>query len=79
MCQKVTATLSIPQIKIAPEKMHPKGDCIWMIGDNPVTDIRGGREKISAVTCRRFMKAPLLVSTRRLQMPHSANLESSDG
>ena len=39
--------------KIALEKMRPKGDCIWMIGDNPVNDIRGGREKINAVTLQK--------------------------
>jgi putative hydrolase of the HAD superfamily len=40
--------------KIALEKMQPKGDCIWMIGDNPVNDIRGGREKINAVTLQKI-------------------------
>ncbi len=39
--------------KIAIEKMRPKGDCIWMIGDNPVNDIQGGREKINAVTLQK--------------------------
>ena len=33
--------------------MRPKGDCIWMVGDNPVNDIRGGREKINAVTLQK--------------------------
>ena len=36
--------------QIALEKMRPKGDCVWMIGDNPINDIRGAREKINAVT-----------------------------
>jgi HAD superfamily hydrolase (TIGR01549 family) len=40
--------------KIAVEKMRPKGDCIWMVGDNPVCDIRGGREKINAVTLQKI-------------------------
>ena len=39
--------------QIAIEKMRPKGDCIWMIGDNPVNDILGGREKINAVTLQK--------------------------
>ena len=39
--------------KIALEKMRPKGNCVWMIGDNPVNDIRGGREKINAVTLQK--------------------------
>ncbi|MEI7993355.1 MAG: HAD family hydrolase [Methylococcaceae bacterium] len=41
---------------IALEKMRPKGDCIWMIGDNPVNDIRGAREKINAVTLQKLHK-----------------------
>ncbi len=40
--------------KIALEKMRPKGDCIWMIGDNPVNDIRGAREKINAVVLQKI-------------------------
>jgi putative hydrolase of the HAD superfamily len=40
--------------QIAIEKMRPKGDCIWMIGDNPVNDIRGAREKINAVTLQKL-------------------------
>jgi putative hydrolase of the HAD superfamily len=42
--------------KIAIEKMQPKGDCIWMIGDNPINDIRGGKEKINAVTLQKLHK-----------------------
>ena len=40
--------------KMALEKMRPKGDCIWMIGDNSVNDIRGSREKIHAVTLQKI-------------------------
>jgi HAD superfamily hydrolase (TIGR01549 family) len=40
--------------QIALEKMRPNGDCIWMVGDNPVNDIRGAREKINAVTLQKF-------------------------
>lgn len=40
--------------QIALEKMRPKGDCIWMIGDNPENDIRGAREKIAAVTLQKL-------------------------
>ncbi len=36
--------------QIAIEKMRPKGECVWMVGDNPVNDILGAREKINAVT-----------------------------
>ena len=41
---------------IALEKMRPKGKNIWMIGDNPVNDIRGAREKINAVTLQKIHK-----------------------
>lgn len=40
--------------RIALEKMQPKGDCIWMIGDNPINDIKGGKEKINAVTFQKI-------------------------
>ena len=40
--------------QIALEKMKPKGNCIWMIGDNPVNDICGAREKINAVTLQKI-------------------------
>lgn len=39
--------------RIAIDKMRPKGKCIWMIGDNPVNDIQGAREKIEAVTLQK--------------------------
>lgn len=48
--------------EIALEKMCPKGDCIWMIGDNPVNDIRGAREKINAVTLQKVHDGVLLGS-----------------
>ena len=40
--------------KIALEKMQTKGDRIWMIGDNPINDIQGGREQINAVTLQKI-------------------------
>ena len=40
--------------QIALEKMQPKGQCIWMIGDNPINDIRGGKEKINAITLQKI-------------------------
>lgn len=40
--------------QIAMEKMRPKGDCIWMIGDSPENDIRGARENIAAVTLQKM-------------------------
>jgi len=39
---------------IALEKMRPNGNCIWMIGDNPVSDILGARKKINAVTLQKM-------------------------
>jgi putative hydrolase of the HAD superfamily len=40
--------------KIALEKMQPKGDCIWMIGDNAVNDMAGAKEKIGAITLQKI-------------------------
>lgn len=40
--------------QMALEKMRPKGDCTWMIGDSPENDIRGARETISAVTLQKL-------------------------
>jgi HAD superfamily hydrolase (TIGR01549 family) len=40
--------------QIALEKMQPKGDCIWMIGDNPINDIRGAKEKINSATLQKL-------------------------
>ena len=40
--------------QIALDKMQPKGDCVWMIGDNPINDIRGAREKIKAITLQKI-------------------------
>lgn len=39
--------------QIAVAKMQPKGDCVWMIGDNPENDIRGARQAINAVTIQK--------------------------
>ena len=39
--------------QLALEKMKPKGDCIWMIGDNPINDIKGAREQMNAVTIQK--------------------------
>lgn len=40
--------------KLALEKMRPKGQCIWMVGDNPINDILGAREKINAITFQKI-------------------------
>lgn len=40
--------------QLALEKIRPKGDCIWMIGDNPINDIRGAREQMNAVTIQKI-------------------------
>lgn len=39
---------------LALEKMRPRGQCIWMIGDNPVNDINGSRDKINAITLQKI-------------------------
>jgi len=40
--------------KIALQKMRSKGENIWMIGDNPINDIRGARESINATTIQKI-------------------------
>ena len=40
--------------QIALDKMQPKGDCIWMVADNPINDIQGARGKIGAVTLQKI-------------------------
>lgn len=49
--------------QIALEKMQPKGNCIWMIGDNPVNDIRGAREKINAITLQKIHEGVTIGTT----------------
>ncbi len=40
--------------QIALKKMRPKGDVTWMIGDNPISDIKGAREKINSITLQKI-------------------------
>ena len=40
--------------QMALEKLKPKGHCIWMIGDNPINDIKSAREQIQAVTLQKI-------------------------
>lgn len=40
--------------QIALEKMGVRGDRVWMVGDNPVNDIRGARVEIGAVTIQKI-------------------------
>ncbi len=40
--------------QIALEKMRLKGDCIWMIGDEPLKDVHGARRNINAVTLQKI-------------------------
>ena len=42
--------------RLAIEKINPSGDCIWMIGDNPVSDIKGAREQLDALTIQKIHK-----------------------
>jgi len=39
---------------IAVDKIRPKAGCIWMVGDDPVTDIGGARRSIDAVTIQKM-------------------------
>lgn len=45
---------------LAVDKMKPQGDCIWMVGDNPLNDIQGARESIDAVTFQKIHKGIIL-------------------
>lgn len=40
--------------------MKPSGDCIWMIGDNPINDIVGAKESIGAITFQKIHKGVTL-------------------
>jgi putative hydrolase of the HAD superfamily len=40
--------------QIAIQKMNPKGKCVWMIGDNEVSDIGGAKQKIGAITLQKI-------------------------
>lgn len=62
--------------QIALEKMRPKGDCIWMVGDSSVNDIQGGREKINAITLQKI-HAGIQVGTG-LSAPDAAFNEFSE-
>jgi HAD superfamily hydrolase (TIGR01549 family) len=45
---------------MALEKIKPKGDCIWMIGDNALNDIQGSKENINAVTFQKIHEGVIL-------------------
>jgi len=46
--------------EIAAQKMQSKGGCIWMIGDNPVTDNGGARAAIGAVIIQKVHKGVVI-------------------
>jgi len=46
--------------KIAIDKMRPKGELIWMVGDNSVNDIKGACNAINAVTLQKIHKGSKL-------------------
>ena len=48
--------------ELAVDKMKPRRDCIWMVGDNPLNDIQGARESINAVTFQKLHKGIVLGS-----------------
>lgn len=52
--------------QLALEKIKPKGDCIWMIGDNPINDIQGARHHIGAVTLQKIHEGSDLDRERAL-------------
>ena len=45
---------------LAIEKSKPKGNNIWMIGDNPINDIEGAKKAINAITLQKKHKGVLL-------------------
>lgn len=40
--------------QMALEKIQPKGECIWMIGDDPMSDVYGGHQSIDAITFQKL-------------------------
>ena len=42
------------QFNIAIDKMRPNGKNIWMIGDNPINDIKGAKDAIGATTLQKI-------------------------
>ncbi len=46
--------------KLAIDKLQPKGNCIWMIGDDPIKDIGGARNNINAITIQKIHKGVTL-------------------
>ena len=46
--------------KLAIKKLRPAGDNIWMIGDNAVSDIRGAKEAIDALTFQKIHNGVVL-------------------
>ena len=46
--------------EIALQKMKPKGRCVWMVGDNPRTDIGGAKRAINAVTIQKLHKGVIV-------------------
>ncbi len=42
------------QFKLAMEKTQPKGNTVWMIGDNSLNDIKGARDALDASTIQKI-------------------------
>lgn len=62
--------------QIALEKMRPRGDRIWMVGDNPEADIQGAREKLAATTLQKLHSGSILGTGERT--PDAAFQEFSE-
>ena len=39
---------------LALEKIKPKGGCVWMVGDDPINDIKGAKQYIQAITIQKI-------------------------
>lgn len=63
--------------ELARQKIQPKGDCIWMIGDSPRSDITGARAALNAVTLQKRhagVEAGTGTSQADASVPHFSQL-----
>ena len=62
--------------ELAVDKMKPRGNCIWMVGDNSLNDIKGARESINAVTFQKLHKG--IVIGRDFSQPDASFKEFTE-
>jgi putative hydrolase of the HAD superfamily len=61
---------------LALEKLNARGKNVWMIGDNPVNDVQGGRERIGAITLQKIHAG--VIKAERDNAPDAAFFDFSD-